>query len=71
MVRRSEQKNFPKKMHTTDTGKYGQHSQLLGNTDKNHLFPILSSVEQSDLLMGMKSKHHLCQPEERSSYDFC
>ena len=36
MVRRSEQKNFPKKMHTTDTGKYGQHRQLLGNTDKNH-----------------------------------
>lgn len=44
---------------------------LIGNTDKNHLFPILSSVQPSGLLMGMKSKHHLCQPEERSSYDFC
>lgn len=44
---------------------------LIGNTDKNHPFPIVSSVLPSDLLMSMKSKHHLCQPKERSSYDFC
>ena len=44
---------------------------LIRNTDKSHLFPILSSVQPSDLLMGRKSKHHLCQPKERSSYDFC
>ena len=37
---------------------------LIGNTDKNHPFPILSRVQPSDSLMGMKSKQHLCQLKE-------